>query len=41
MNLTDISLPNIITGLFDAPIATAKLAADEPVHAPRILMLYG
>ncbi|MDE1188879.1 MAG: arsenical resistance protein ArsH [Pantoea sp.] len=41
MNLTDMSLPNIDAGLFDAPITTAKLAADEPVHAPRILMLYG
>lgn len=41
MNLTDMSLPNIDAGLFDAPITTAKLAAEEPVHAPRILMLYG
>ncbi|MRT24665.1 arsenical resistance protein ArsH [Enterobacteriaceae bacterium RIT697] len=41
MNLTDMSLPNIDAGLFDAPITTAKLAAAEPAHAPRILMLYG
>jgi arsenic resistance protein ArsH len=41
MNLRDMSLPNIDTGLVDAPITIAKLAADEPAHAPRILMLYG
>lgn len=41
MNLTDMSLPNIDAGLFDVSITTSKLTADEPDHAPRILMLYG
>lgn len=41
MNLTDMTLPNIDTDLFDAPVTTTKLAAAEPAHAPRILMLYG
>lgn len=41
MNLTDMSLPNIDAGLFDVPITTSKLTADDPDHAPRILMLYG
>ncbi|KQN53582.1 NADPH-dependent FMN reductase [Erwinia sp. B116] len=37
----DMTLPNIDADLLDAPITTAKLATDEPAHAPRILMLYG
>lgn len=41
MNLTDMTLPNIDADLFDAPVTTAKLAATEPTHAPRIMMLYG
>ncbi|MCW6034390.1 arsenical resistance protein ArsH [Pantoea sp. JK] len=41
MNLTDMTLPNIDADLFDAPVTTAKLAATELTHAPRILMLYG
>lgn len=41
MNLTDMTLPNIDAALFDAPVTTAKLAATELTHAPRILMLYG
>lgn len=41
MNLTDMTLPNIDADLFDASVTTAKLAAPEPTHAPRILMLYG
>lgn len=41
MNLMDMTLPNIDADLFDAPVTTEKLAAPEPTHAPRILMLYG
>jgi arsenic resistance protein ArsH len=37
----DMTLNNLDKECFDAPITAVKLAAAQPAHAPRILMLYG
>jgi arsenic resistance protein ArsH len=37
----DMQMNNLDKQLFDAPITTEKLAAAQPAHPPRILLLYG
>ncbi|MRT04489.1 arsenical resistance protein ArsH [Ewingella americana] len=37
----DMQMNNLDKQLFDAPINAKKLAAAQPVHPPRILLLYG
>jgi len=37
----DMQMNNLDKQLFDAPIIAEKLAAAQPAHPPRILLLYG
>jgi arsenic resistance protein ArsH len=37
----DMQMNNLDKQLFDAPITAEKLAAAQPAHPPRILLLYG
>jgi len=37
----DMQMNNLDKQLFDAPITAEKLAAAQPTHPPRILLLYG
>ena len=41
MNKLNDSLPNIIPHIFSVPDFTDNPVSETPVHAPRILMLYG